>query len=290
MKQALEQHTELGCRAGGGLDPVDGAPGTKPLVAGGEAAYLGLGPVGEHQDLVGVEQARDLRLVGLELVPRRLERGVLVLGVLQLDDGDGQAVEEDHQVGPAVVLPLDDGHLVHHEPVVAGRIVEVHEACEVTPDATVPAHLYFNALDQPPVELVVVLLERRALRTAHPADHLVDGVGREVGVEAGYSGAQPPLQDHRGPRRPLRCGAVGGEVAARHMVVAQVLQPPDGGGLDLGLGEGGSAHRPASWSASSASGTRISPEISLGRRVSRRAARVLFEFVLLSIRCRIIVA
>ena len=74
--------------------------------------------VGDDQRLVGGEQRRDLRLVGLELVEGAPDGGVLVGGVLQLDDRERQAVDEQHDVRPALVLALDDGELVDRQPVV----------------------------------------------------------------------------------------------------------------------------------------------------------------------------
>ena len=64
---------------------------------------------------------RDLRLVGLQLVEGAVERGVFVAGVFQLDDAERQAVDEDHDVRPAVRLVLDHGELVDRQPVVGVR-------------------------------------------------------------------------------------------------------------------------------------------------------------------------
>ena len=79
----------------------------------------------------------DLRLVGLQLVERAVERRVLVAGVLQLDHAERQAVDEDHHVGPAVRLVLDDRELVHRQPVVGVGIVEVDQADAVAADRAV---------------------------------------------------------------------------------------------------------------------------------------------------------
>jgi hypothetical protein len=63
--------------------------------------------VGDHQHLVVLEQVRDLRLVGLDLLEGLPDVGVHVGRVLQLDDHQRQAVHEEHDVRPAgVVRPL----------------------------------------------------------------------------------------------------------------------------------------------------------------------------------------
>ncbi len=59
--------------------------------------------VGDDQRVVVDEEGGNLRLVGLELVEGVPDGGVRVGGVLELEDGEGQAVDEEHEVGAAVV-------------------------------------------------------------------------------------------------------------------------------------------------------------------------------------------
>ena len=66
----------------------DGAPGLEPFFAGADRADARLDAVGDHKRGVAGEQSRDLRLVGLELIERGPDGGVLVGGVLQLDHGE----------------------------------------------------------------------------------------------------------------------------------------------------------------------------------------------------------
>ena len=49
-------------------------------------------------------------------------------GVLQLDDRERQAVDEQHDVGPPFMAVLDDGELVDRETVVAVRLLEVEHS------------------------------------------------------------------------------------------------------------------------------------------------------------------
>jgi hypothetical protein len=67
--------------------------------------------------LVVGEEAGNVVFVGLELVKGFFDVGVFVGGVFEFDDGDGQAVEEEDDVGAAVSVFVD-GELVHSEPVV----------------------------------------------------------------------------------------------------------------------------------------------------------------------------
>ena len=89
VADALQHHLKLGHEGTGQLLPADGAPRLEPFHPSGERADAGLGPVGDHQQLVHGEQRRRLGLVGLELLPGRLDRGVLVGGVLELDHAQG---------------------------------------------------------------------------------------------------------------------------------------------------------------------------------------------------------
>ena len=42
--------------------------------------------------------------------------------------GDWQAIQEEHNVGAALVLAFAHGELVHRHPVVVVRILEIHDA------------------------------------------------------------------------------------------------------------------------------------------------------------------
>ena len=162
---ALQHHLELGQLWTRKRLPRDGAPGLEPLPAGGQRADAGLVPVRDDESLVHGEQGGQLRLVGLELPPCRPDGGVLVRGVLQLDDAQGQAVDEQHHVRPARVPVLGGGELVDRQPVVVGGNVEVDDPRLAPFDCTiVPPVLHRHAVDEHPVEGVVAGFEGRSLR------------------------------------------------------------------------------------------------------------------------------
>ena len=97
----------------GNLSSRDGAPRLEPFAAGAECTDARLDTVGHNQRGIVGEERRDLGLVGLELLKRGPDGRVLVRGVLQLENAKGKAVDEDHDVRPAVVLALDNRELVH---------------------------------------------------------------------------------------------------------------------------------------------------------------------------------
>ena len=104
----------------------------------------------------------DLRLVGLQLVERAVERRVLVAGVLEFDDAERQAVDEDHHVRPAVRLVLDDGELVDRQPVVGIGIVEVDQPHLFAADGAVSRRdLDRHAFDHVAMQPAVFLHQRR---------------------------------------------------------------------------------------------------------------------------------
>ena len=97
------------------------------LETASEGTHRRTGAIRDDSDDIGDEHAGDLTPIGLDLVPGVAESGVLISRVLQLQQADGQAVEEDEHVWPAVVAGLDNGELVEHPPVVALRLIKVHE-------------------------------------------------------------------------------------------------------------------------------------------------------------------
>ncbi len=120
---------ELGEVGGAWGIVVHGLPGLEPLLAGGQGADAGVEAVGYHQELVQGEQAGEFVLVGLELLPGVPDIGALIGRVLELDDADGQSVQEEDDIRPPGELVLLDGELVDGEPVVFVGVFEVDDSC-----------------------------------------------------------------------------------------------------------------------------------------------------------------
>ena len=236
---ALEHHLELGhVRVRQGL-ARDRPPRLEPLPPGGERPDARLDPVRDHEHRVHGEERRQLGLVGLQLLPRRPDGGVLVYRVLELDDAQGQAVDEQHDVGAAGVLVLRDSELVDRQPVVGGGIVEVDDSrLRPAHRAAVRAVLHGHAVDQHPVEGAVARLERRPLRPRQLAKGVVQRLGGQTGVQLAEGVPQPPLQHDLPVVTTLGARRIRRDVRPVHDLPADIAQPVEGRFLNVGFGDG----------------------------------------------------
>ena len=127
LADAFQHHLELGEVGSAWFLVVHGLPGLEPLLPGGQGADPGMESVGDHQDLVHGEQGRKFSFVCLELIPGVPYVGVLVGRVLELDDAQGQPVQEEDYVRAAGGLVFLHCELVDGQPVIVGRILEVDD-------------------------------------------------------------------------------------------------------------------------------------------------------------------
>ena len=220
IEHAADQHFQFQDRRRGQFLARDGPPDLEPLLVGRQRADAGLQPVRDDQGLVVVEERGDLLLVGLQLLPGFPDRGVLVGRVLQFDHAQRQAVDEDHDVGPAVVLALDDRELIDRQPVVVGRVVVVDELHPVPGDrAVLAAILDLHAIPQHPVEGPVGPDERRRVDAEDFAEGLLAGLVGNVGVDPVDGFAQAADENHVAKglpaRRPARRGRFPGRGRSR---------------------------------------------------------------------------
>ena len=228
-------------------------------------------PVGRHERGIGAEQARDLVLVGLELVERPFEGGVLVAWILQFHDGQWKTVDEQSNVWPAIVVMLDHCELIHREPVVGIDFSEVDQASEITTDCPVlSGDLDRHSFDQIAVQASILLDERGRLRLLHLAQHLLERLGRQIRVEAFKRLSQAPGQDNLAIADALGRRSVRSDVRSVNDGIAETGEPFESGVLDVGFRE---FHAIVS-TAFSASRRRISPDRSFGSRKSWVRARV----------------
>src|SRR5690606_29345788 len=137
LEQTGEHDFQLGSGVQGEFRAVHGAPGRKTLETGGEAANSSLlGAVGDDEDLVGGKESGKLLLVGLKLIPRRLNCRIGGGGAFEFENSDGQPVEENNDIRAAMMLAIDDGQLIDHKPVVVVWLFKVDEPSLVTTDPT----------------------------------------------------------------------------------------------------------------------------------------------------------
>ena len=172
-------------------------------------------------------------------MPRRPDGGIFVKGVLQLDDAQRKAVDEQHDVGTAFVLVLGDRELVDGQPIVVSGVVEVDDANLVSapPPVSVPI-LDFHAIDQHQVKGAVAGFEGRSLGMGQLAVGVFQGRWGKRRVECDEGIAQPPLQHHLIVGIALGGGRIRSDVGAVNHGPAEVGKPAKRSLLDVRFGEG----------------------------------------------------
>jgi hypothetical protein len=195
----------------------------------------------------GANSVRHLGLVGLELLEGAPDRGVLGRGVLQLQHRQRQAIHEQHHVRPAAVLVLHHAELVHRQPVVARRVVEVDHPRLRAADAAVGVAVFHrHAVHQQAVQRAVahdqVCAPIFQTQPRQLAEGIVQRLGRQRRVQPRERIAQAPGQHHLPVVVALGRGFAGGDLGAVADLPASRFQPRQRGLLDDGFGEG--AHRP----------------------------------------------
>ncbi len=104
---------------------VGAFPGGEPLQAAAEHAVEGGLAVADHGEGVVLEHLRDVVEVVLELVEGGLYGGVGIEPVLELEEHQRQAVDEQQQIGAALVLAFYR-ELVHHQELVLREVVIIN--------------------------------------------------------------------------------------------------------------------------------------------------------------------
>ncbi len=243
VEDTFEQHLELRQARVGQRLARNRAPRLEPLLPGRQRADARFQSVRHDERGVEREQRRDLRLVGLKLLEGRRDGGVLVGGVLQLDDGERQSVHEQHDVRPPFVLVLDDGELVDGKPVVVVRVVEVERADLVAANTAVCVGvLHVEARDGHPMEVAVASLQRRPGRPGESAQGVVERIVGPVRIELGERGPQAAVQHDLAVVGAFRRRRVGWDVRAVEDGPAERRQPVEGDGFDGGLRDAGRRH------------------------------------------------
>ena len=177
VEDAFDQHLELRQARVGQRLARNRAPRLEPFLPGIQRADACFQSIRYDKCGIEREQRRDLRLVGLKLLEGRPDGRVLVGGVLQLDDPERQAVDEQHDVGAPFVLVLDDGELVDRKPVVAVRFAEVeHADLSAVNTAVRTGVLHRHAGNEHPMEVAVAGLQRRPGRAGQPPQGVFEGI------------------------------------------------------------------------------------------------------------------
>lgn len=197
-------------------------PGHEAVVSGGEGAYLGVEAIGDDETLVVDEEAGDVFFVGLELVVGVVDVGVFGGGVFEFDDGDGEAVEEEDDVGAAIGVFVD-GELVDGEPVVLVGLLEVNQPDLVVDSAVAVLVGDGDAIGEKFVESAIIFDQVLAFAADDLAQGFVDGVGGNVGVDADEGSVEPLGEDDFAIAVAFCGGFVGGDGGAVEDGVAKVF-------------------------------------------------------------------
>src|SRR5215211_6825710 len=162
--------------------------------------------------------------------------GVLGDGVLELDEDEGEAVDEEHHVWPPDVMVLGDGELADGEPVVVVLIFEVeHAGLGAADGAVFAAELYCDAVHEHPVEGAVARLQGWSLGPGELAEGFLDGFGGERRVEQSECLAQSIFEKDLLVCLTFGIYCIGPEFAAVTDHPSEALQPAEGGLFDDGL-------------------------------------------------------
>lgn len=134
--------------------------------------------------LIGGEQAGDVFLIGLQLVPGPVQGGGLIGGVLQFKHGQWQAVDEHHHIGTAVAAFLDDGKLVHRQPIVILRPLKIHQPHRAPHHAAVLMILHGHAIGEQAMEVPVAGGWCTPYLVHHLPQGVFPGIFRHLGVDS----------------------------------------------------------------------------------------------------------
>jgi len=163
-----------------------------------------------------------------DLVVGAVDGGVRVERALELEDDQGQAVDVDHEVGPAVVLALDL-QLVDDEEVVVLGVFPVDGVHLFVVDSAVgPLHRQLGSLAEDLLERHVAADRLDALGAGKLLHRLLEVVGRQVAVALLESELESPAEDDL-LRRPV-------ELEAVDVLIAEESETLDRRQLELALG------------------------------------------------------
>ncbi len=207
---------------------IDGAPAGKALDIRRQRAHTRLAAITDHQNLVVVENIRNLLLVGLDLVECLDQISMHIRWVLQLQQHQRQAVDEQNDVRTAGMLRPLNAELVDGQPLVGPHIGPVDQAHEVTTRLAILLVLHRHPADQQPMEQAI----GGKLNWQAEIDHLLECIlTRRQGqqrVEPCDGRAQAHGQDHIAIALTLGVVAVVGDVRPIEVRITLLTEPAEG--------------------------------------------------------------
>ena len=134
--------------------------------------------------------------IGLDLLPGRPHRGLLVRRVLELDQTQWNAVNEQNDIRPSFVLPFDDGELVDRQPVVVCWVLVVEDGDLGSAQGAASGPVFDrHAVHEHAVECAVSGFQRGAFRSGQLAERVAQGVHGQSWIQAGQGVAQALFQN-----------------------------------------------------------------------------------------------
>ena len=89
-----------------------------------------------------MQQTRNLRLIGLQLRIGAPNRGVFIRRVFKLDQAQRQPVDEHHNIRPTIMLRLNDGELIHRQPIIVHSVREIQQPHMIARDTAISARVF----------------------------------------------------------------------------------------------------------------------------------------------------
>ena len=128
---------------------------------------------------------------------------------------------------------FDDGELVGCEPVFGGRNAKFeHTHLRAANPVVCVGVLHYRARDERPMNVTVTGLQARYGRPGQSAQRVVDGVVRQVGIEAGERGRQAAVPDNLAVVGAFHPRRVSGDVRAVLDRPVERPEPLDRGSFD----------------------------------------------------------
>lgn len=217
-------------------DAVDRAPALETLGVGGKRAAARLAAVRNHEQLVVLEQIGNLVLVGLDLLVGFPDVRIFVGRILEFDQHQRQAIDEQDHVGPARVVGALDRELVDRKPIVRSRRRPVDQAHEVTERLAVLLVRDRNAACEQLVEQAIGGEQGGVSEIHHLADRIFARRGRNRRIESAHGSAQALEEQHLAVIGALRRVAVGRDVRPVERRITHLLQPAEGFLFELVFG------------------------------------------------------
>ncbi len=114
--------------AGGFLFSVNRFPSHEPRKVRRQTSGLAFHAVGDDADGIVIEESRNNRFIGLDLLKRAPDSGLVICCVLQLYNNEWQAVDEKQYVWTFVLIILYDGKLIDSEELIIFNVVKIYQS------------------------------------------------------------------------------------------------------------------------------------------------------------------